>query len=84
MGVKGVVRAGLVSKKWYAASRHPASWRWHCLRLAVNGLVRVRAPARPEGWYPSIVPSTTESNFTHALPQGIVRFLNGHTDLCTT
>ncbi|KAJ8584685.1 hypothetical protein M405DRAFT_884194 [Rhizopogon salebrosus TDB-379] len=80
MSVKEVVRAGLVSKKWYAASRHLASWRWHCLRLTVNDLVRVRAPARPEGCSPffpsssqpslyartpSTVPSTTVNQTLH-------------------
>lgn len=39
-----------VSKKWYTATRHPALWKWHCLRLTANDPVRVRAPAQREGW----------------------------------
>ncbi|KAG2033224.1 WD40-repeat-containing domain protein [Suillus americanus] len=73
-----------VSKKWYTATRHPALWRWHCLRLTVSDPVRVRAPAKPEGWYPLYRSlHHRESNFAHALPQSI-RFLNGHTNFCTT
>ncbi|KAG2360790.1 hypothetical protein BDR07DRAFT_1288705 [Suillus spraguei] len=84
LSVKEVVRAGLVSKKWHTATRHPALWRWHCLRLTANDPVRVRAPAKPEGWYPLYRSlHHRESNFAHALPQSI-RFLNGHTNFCTT
>ncbi|KAG1855198.1 hypothetical protein DFJ58DRAFT_906114 [Suillus subalutaceus] len=84
LSVKEVVRAGLVSKKWYTATRHPALWRWHCLRLTISDPVRVRAPAKPEGWYPLYRSlHHRESNFAHALPQSI-RFLNGHTNFCTT
>ncbi|KAJ8581772.1 hypothetical protein M405DRAFT_846825 [Rhizopogon salebrosus TDB-379] len=50
VSLKEVVRAGLVSKKWYIACHHPALWRWHCPRLTVDDAVRVRAPAKPEGW----------------------------------
>ncbi|KAG1800180.1 uncharacterized protein BJ212DRAFT_1400603 [Suillus subaureus] len=84
LSVKEVVKAGLVSKKWYTATRHPTLWRWHCLRLTANDPVRVRAPAKPEGWYPLYRSlHHRESNFAHALPQSI-RFLNGHTNFCTT
>ncbi|KAG1894204.1 uncharacterized protein F5891DRAFT_1063239 [Suillus fuscotomentosus] len=84
LSVKEVVRAGLVSKKWYTATRHPALWKWHCLRLTANDPVRVRAPAQREGWYPLYRSlHHRESNFAHALPQSI-RFLNGHTNFCTT
>ncbi|KAG2346477.1 hypothetical protein BDR05DRAFT_878067 [Suillus weaverae] len=84
LSVKEVVRAGLVSKKWYTATRDPALWRWHCLRLTANDPVRVRTPAKLEGWYPLYRSlHHRESNFAHALPQSI-RFLNGHTNFCTT
>ncbi|KAG1758393.1 hypothetical protein EDD22DRAFT_784016 [Suillus occidentalis] len=84
LSVTEVVRAGLVSKKWYTATRHPALWRWHCLRLTANDPVRVRAPAKSEGWYPLYRSlHHRESNFARALPQSI-RFLNGHTNFCTT
>ncbi|OAX42753.1 hypothetical protein K503DRAFT_682620 [Rhizopogon vinicolor AM-OR11-026] len=84
VSVKEVVIAGLVSKKWYAATRHPALWRWHCLRLTASDPVPVRAPAKPDGWYPLYRSlHHRESNFAHALPQSI-RFLNGHTNFCTT
>ncbi|OJA10850.1 hypothetical protein AZE42_06129 [Rhizopogon vesiculosus] len=80
VSVKEVVIAGLVSKKWYAATRHPALWRWHCLRLTASDPVPVRAPAKPDGWYPLYRSlHHRESNFAHALPQSI-RFLNGHTN----
>ncbi|KAH7890529.1 WD40-repeat-containing domain protein [Phlebopus sp. FC_14] len=84
LSVKEVVKAGLVSKKWFAATRHPALWRWHCLRLTANDPVPVRAPDTPEGWYPLYRSlHHRESNFANALPQNI-RFLTGHTNFCTT
>ncbi|KIJ62311.1 hypothetical protein HYDPIDRAFT_94912 [Hydnomerulius pinastri MD-312] len=84
LSVKEVVKAGLVSKKWFAATRHPALWRWHCLRLTANDPVPVRAPDTPEGWFPLYRSlHHRESNFGNALPQSI-RFLNGHTNFCTT
>lgn len=39
-----------VSKKWFALSRHPALWRWHCLQLTANDPIPVKAPETPEGW----------------------------------
>ncbi|KAH0828736.1 hypothetical protein J3R83DRAFT_3157 [Lanmaoa asiatica] len=84
LSVKEVVKAGLVSKKWFAATRHPALWRWHCLRLTANDPVPIRAPDTPEGWFPLYRSlHHRESNFANALPQSI-RFLNGHTNFCTT
>ncbi|KAF9233768.1 hypothetical protein BU15DRAFT_90225 [Melanogaster broomeanus] len=84
LSVKEVMKAGLVSKKWFAATRHPALWRWHCLRLTANDPVPVRAPGTPEGWFPLYRSlHYRESNFANALPQSI-RFLNGHTNFCTT
>lgn len=84
LSVKEVVKAGLVSKKWFALSRHPALWRWHCLRLTANDPIPVKAPATPEGWYPLYRSlHHRESNFANGLPQS-VRFLSGHTNFCTT
>ncbi|KAF9223100.1 hypothetical protein BS17DRAFT_782382 [Gyrodon lividus] len=84
LSVKEVVKVGLVSKKWFAATRHPALWRWHCLRLTANDPVPVRVPDTPEGWFPLYRSlHHRESNFANALPQSI-RFLNGHTNFCTT
>ncbi|KAF8552802.1 hypothetical protein OG21DRAFT_1415436 [Imleria badia] len=84
LSIKEVVKVGLVSKKWFAATRHPALWRWHCLRLTAKDPVRIRAPDTPEGWFPLYRSlHHRESNFANALPQSI-RFLNGHTNFCTT
>ncbi|KAI6040715.1 hypothetical protein EDC04DRAFT_3110694 [Pisolithus marmoratus] len=84
LSVTEVVKAGLVSKKWFALSRHPALWRWHCLRLTANDPIPVKAPAKPEGWYPLYRSlHHRESNFANGLPQSI-KFLNGHTNFCTT
>ncbi|KAG6331826.1 hypothetical protein ID866_7263 [Astraeus odoratus] len=84
LSIKEVVKAGLVSKKWLALSRHPALWRWHCLRLTASDPIPVRAPETPEGWYPLYRSlHHRESNFANGLPQNI-RFLNGHTNFCTT
>ncbi|KAF8838190.1 hypothetical protein BDN67DRAFT_907821 [Paxillus ammoniavirescens] len=84
LSVKEVMKAGLVSKKWFSATRHPALWRWHCLRLTAKDPVPVRAPNTPEGWFPLYRSlHHRESNFANALPQSI-RFLNGHTNFCTT
>lgn len=84
LNIKEVVKAGLVSKKWFALSRHPVLWRWHCLRLTANDPIPVKAPETPEGWYPLYRSlHHRESNFANGLPQNI-RFLNGHTNFCTT
>lgn len=84
LNIKEVVKAGLVSKKWFGLSRHPALWRWHCLQLTANDPIPVKAPETPEGWYPLYRSlHHRESNFANGLPQNI-RFLNGHTNFCTT
>ncbi|KAG8221468.1 hypothetical protein J3R82DRAFT_1675 [Butyriboletus roseoflavus] len=84
LSVQEVVKAGLVSKKWFATTRHPALWRWHCLRLTANDPVPIRAPDTLEGWFPLYRSlHHRESNFAHAIPQSI-RFLSGHTNFCTT
>ncbi|KAI6121079.1 hypothetical protein F5141DRAFT_1060924 [Pisolithus sp. B1] len=89
LSVKEVVKVGLVSKKWFTLSRHPALWRWHCLRLTASDPIPVKTPEKPEGCRcrPGI-PCTAllhhrESNFANGLPQSI-KFLNGHTNFCTT
>ncbi|KAH7922531.1 hypothetical protein BV22DRAFT_1037365 [Leucogyrophana mollusca] len=84
LSVKEVLGVGLVSKKWFDAVHHPALWRYHCLRLTASDPIPVKAPAQPEGWFPLYRSlHHRESNFRHALPQSI-RFLNGHTNFCTT
>ncbi|KAL4079917.1 hypothetical protein V8B97DRAFT_2020668 [Scleroderma yunnanense] len=84
LSIKEVVKAGLVSKKWFGLSRHPALWRWHCMRLTAHDPIPIKAPETPEGWYPLYRSlHHRESNFANGLPQNI-RFLNGHTNFCTT
>lgn len=84
LSVKEVVKVGLVSKKWFTLSRHPALWRWHCLRLTASDPIPVKTPEKPEGWYPLYRSlHHRESNFANGLPQSI-KFLNGHTNFCTT
>ncbi|KAI0339279.1 hypothetical protein BDW22DRAFT_1336629 [Trametopsis cervina] len=73
-----------VSKKWQDMVHLPALWRHHCLRITVNDPVPIRPPATPEGWYPLYRSlHHREANFKNGLPQNI-RFLNGHTNYCTT
>ncbi|KAL4252237.1 putative E3 ubiquitin ligase complex SCF subunit sconB [Abortiporus biennis] len=73
-----------VSKKWQEMVHLPALWRYHCLRITATDPSPVRPPARPEGWEPLYRNlHHRESNFKNALPQTI-RFLNGHTNYCTT
>ncbi|OCH85966.1 hypothetical protein OBBRIDRAFT_738919 [Obba rivulosa] len=73
-----------VSKKWQEIVHLPALWKHHCLRITATDPSPVRPPSKPEGWealYRSL--HHRESNFKNALPQNI-RFLNGHTNYCTT
>ncbi|EAU86743.2 hypothetical protein CC1G_06504 [Coprinopsis cinerea okayama7 len=73
-----------VSKKWQEMVHHPAIWRYHCLRITAHDPVPLKPPAKPEGWEPLYRNlHHRESNFHNALPQSI-RFLNGHTNFCTT
>lgn len=73
-----------VSRKWQDMVHHPALWRYHCLRITANDPTPVKPPAKPEGWEPLYRSlHHRESNFHNALPQSI-RFLNGHTNFCTT
>ncbi|KAF8584645.1 hypothetical protein K439DRAFT_1410889 [Ramaria rubella] len=76
--------AELVSHKWQKLVHDPALWRSHCLSLTSTDPVPLRPPARPEEWeilYKNLY--HRERNFSEALPQS-VRFLNGHTNFCTT
>ncbi|KAJ3537683.1 hypothetical protein NMY22_g5498 [Coprinellus aureogranulatus] len=82
--VKELLAVEPVSKKWQALVHHPAIWRHHCLRITAHDPVPVKSPAKPEGWEPLYRSlHHRESNFHNGLPQS-VRFLNGHTNFCTT
>ncbi|GJE92401.1 F-box and WD40 domain-containing protein [Phanerochaete sordida] len=73
-----------VSKKWQEMVHLPALWRYHTLRITSTDPVRLRPPSSPEGWEPLYRSlHHRESNFKNAVPQSI-RFLNGHTNYCTT
>ncbi|OSX61992.1 hypothetical protein POSPLADRAFT_1143435 [Postia placenta MAD-698-R-SB12] len=73
-----------VSKKWQEMVHLPMLWRYHCLRITATDPTPVRAPHIPGEWEPLYKSlHHRESNFRNALPQS-VRFLNGHTNYCTT
>lgn len=73
-----------VSKKWQEIVHLPALWKRHCLRLTSMDPIPLKAPFSPEGWEPLYRSlHHRESNFRDAIPQSI-RFLNGHTNFCTT
>ncbi|KAI0765061.1 hypothetical protein C8Q74DRAFT_1285825 [Fomes fomentarius] len=82
--VKELLAAEPVSKKWQEVVHLPVLWRYHCLRITAMDPVPVRPPAKPEGWEPLYRSlHHRESNFRNGLAQS-VRFLNGHTNYCTT
>ncbi|EDR09874.1 uncharacterized protein LACBIDRAFT_318148 [Laccaria bicolor S238N-H82] len=82
--VKELIALEPVSKKWQTMVHHPALWRYHCLRITATDPTPVTPPATPEGWHPLYRSlHHRESNFHNGLPQS-VRFLNGHTNFCTT
>ncbi|KAF9002532.1 hypothetical protein BDQ17DRAFT_1357030 [Cyathus striatus] len=84
LSVKELLAVEPVSKKWQAMVHHPAIWRYHCLRITATDPMPVKPPAKPEGWEPLYRSlHHRESNFHNGLPQS-VRFLNGHTNFCTT
>ncbi|KAF7971145.1 hypothetical protein HWV62_21952 [Athelia sp. TMB] len=84
LSVREVMGVGVVSQKWLEAVRHPALWRFHCLRVTAADPVPLRAPAKPEGWYPLYrTLHAREYNLAHALPQTL-RVLPGHTGFVTT
>ncbi|KAI0049336.1 hypothetical protein FA95DRAFT_1588315 [Auriscalpium vulgare] len=73
-----------VSKKWQEMVHMPALWKYHCLKLTATDPIPLKAPSSPAGWEPLYRSlHHRESNFKNALPQS-VRFLNGHTNFCTT
>ncbi|KAI0067041.1 hypothetical protein BV25DRAFT_1820204 [Artomyces pyxidatus] len=73
-----------VSKKWQEMVHMPALWKYHCLKLTATDPIPLKAPSSPAGWEPLYRSlHHRESNFRNALPQSI-RFLNGHTNFCTT
>ncbi|KAF8532363.1 WD40-repeat-containing domain protein [Gautieria morchelliformis] len=79
-----LLHAELVSHKWQKLVHAPALWRAHCLALTRTDPVPLPPPAQPDEWkvlYKSLF--HRERNFSDALPQS-VRFLNGHTNFCTT
>lgn len=84
LSVRELMGVETVSKKWQEMVHLPALWKHHTLRITATDPAPVRPPSSPEGWealYRSL--HHRESNFKHALPQSI-RFLNGHTNYCTT
>ncbi|CCM00040.1 uncharacterized protein FIBRA_02066 [Fibroporia radiculosa] len=84
LSVEELLGVESVSKKWQEMVHLPALWKYYCLRITATDPMPVRPPAKPEGWEPLYRSlHHRESNFRHALPQS-VRFLNGHTNYCTT
>ncbi|GBE84647.1 hypothetical protein SCP_0606260 [Sparassis crispa] len=84
LSVKELLGIEPVSKKWQDMVQSPALWRFHCLRITATDPLPLRPPSKPEGWQPLYRSlHHRESNFRNALPQS-VRFLNGHTNYCTT
>ncbi|OJT07766.1 F-box/WD repeat-containing protein 7 [Trametes pubescens] len=84
LSVKELLAVEPVSKKWQEVVHAPAIWRYHCLRITAMDPLPLKPPAKPQGWEPLYRSlHHREANFRHALPQSI-RFLNGHTNYCTT
>ncbi|KAI0002518.1 hypothetical protein BJV74DRAFT_944257 [Russula compacta] len=84
LGVQELVGIESVSKKWQEIIHLPALWKYHCIRLTSTDPMPLKAPPSPAGWEPLYRSlHHRESNFRNALPQSI-RFLNGHTNFCTT
>ncbi|KIJ49092.1 hypothetical protein M422DRAFT_74705 [Sphaerobolus stellatus SS14] len=74
----------LVSRKWQKLIHDPVLWRSHCLELTRTDPVPLRPPKTPGEWEPLYKNLWhRERNFEEGLPQS-VRFLNGHTNFCTT
>ncbi|RPD65381.1 hypothetical protein L226DRAFT_550735 [Lentinus tigrinus ALCF2SS1-7] len=82
--VKELLAVEPVSKKWQEVVHLPVLWRYHCLRITAMDPLPLKPPAKPEGWEPLYRSlHHRESNFRNGLAQS-VRFLNGHTNYCTT
>ncbi|KAL5483579.1 hypothetical protein ACEPAI_8811 [Sanghuangporus weigelae] len=84
LSVKELLGVESVSKKWQALVHNPAIWRYHCLLLTATDPVPLKPPPTPEGWEPLYRSlHHREANFHYGVPQTL-RFLNGHTNFCTT
>ncbi|THH29893.1 hypothetical protein EUX98_g4290 [Antrodiella citrinella] len=84
LAVPELLEVESVSKKWQEMVHLPALWKFHCLRITSDDPMPLRRPKNPEGWEPLYrTLHHREANFKQALPQRI-RFLNGHTNYCTT
>ncbi|KAL5521033.1 hypothetical protein ACEPAG_8955 [Sanghuangporus baumii] len=84
LSVKELLGVESVSKKWQALVHNPAIWRYHCLLLTATDPVPLKPPSIPEGWEPLYRSlHHREANFHYGVPQTL-RFLNGHTNFCTT
>ncbi|KAI9451784.1 hypothetical protein F5148DRAFT_986390 [Russula earlei] len=84
LSVSELVGVEPVSKRWQETVHSPALWKYHCIRLTSTDPMPLKAPRSPLGWKPLYRSlHHRESNFRDALPQSI-RFLNGHTNFCTT
>ncbi|KAL5505036.1 hypothetical protein ACEPAH_7699 [Sanghuangporus vaninii] len=84
LSVKELLGVESVSKKWQTLVHNPAIWRYHCLLLTATDPVPLKPPPTPEGWEPLYRSlHHREANFHYGVPQTL-RFLNGHTNFCTT
>ncbi|KAI0826683.1 hypothetical protein BC628DRAFT_1410262 [Trametes gibbosa] len=84
LSVKELLAVEPVSKKWQEVVHLPAIWRYHCLRITAMDPMPLKPPAKPQGWEPLYRSlHHREANFRNGLSQSI-RFLNGHTNYCTT
>ncbi|KAI5118372.1 hypothetical protein M0805_008700 [Coniferiporia weirii] len=82
--VRELLSVEVVSKQWQSMVHNPALWRYYCLLLTATDPVPLRPPSSPEGWEPLYRSlHHREANFHFGLPQTL-RFLNGHTNFCTT
>jgi pyrimidine and pyridine-specific 5'-nucleotidase len=84
LSIRELLGVETVSKKWQTAVHQPALWRYHCLRLTKTDPIPLKVPKDESGWEPLYKAlHHRETNFRNGLPQS-VRFLNGHTNFCTT
>ncbi|KIP09358.1 hypothetical protein PHLGIDRAFT_86815 [Phlebiopsis gigantea 11061_1 CR5-6] len=84
LSVEQLLGVESVSKKWQEMVHLPGLWRYHTLRITAADPARLKPPTKSEGWEPLYRSlHHRESNFKNGLPQSI-RFLNGHTNYCTT
>lgn len=84
LSVEQLLGVESVSKKWQEIVHLPGLWRYHTLRITAADPARLKPPTKSEEWEPMYRSlHHRESNFKNGLPQSI-RFLNGHTNYCTT